>query len=134
MPVVGVLTDYFVTTLEQARAVAVWATGEEWWGAADVDLLAEFVDELRGMARRALADGPDAYCWIWAGCGWNTTGGTWGDRRPWCSTIGADLGQPNAPSRMSRPRANSSSEMTSGGRNRSTLPYVPQVRVSRPAA
>ncbi|MEU8260309.1 SDR family NAD(P)-dependent oxidoreductase [Micromonospora sp. NPDC048999] len=33
-----------------------------------------------------------------------------------------DEGQPNAASRMSRPRASSSSEMTSGGRKRSTLP------------
>ncbi|MEU9824271.1 hypothetical protein [Micromonospora chersina] len=73
----GILTDYSAATMERARAAAaagpgdelepvaaVWATGEEWWGGADVEFLAELVDELRGMARRALADGLDAYCWI----------------------------------------------------------------------
>ncbi|MFG1655245.1 hypothetical protein ACGFIY_01790 [Micromonospora chersina] len=63
--------------MEQARAAAaigpgdefeplaaVWATAEEWWGGADVEFLAELVNELRGMARRALADGRDKYCWI----------------------------------------------------------------------
>ncbi|MFG3600772.1 hypothetical protein [Micromonospora chersina] len=64
VPVVGVLTDYVAATVEQARAAVVWATAEEWWDGADVEFLAELVDELRGTARRALADGLDAYCWI----------------------------------------------------------------------
>ncbi|MFG3578297.1 hypothetical protein [Micromonospora chersina] len=63
--------------MEQARAAAaigrgdelelvaaVWATAEEWWGGTDVEFLAELVNELRGTARRALADGLDNYCWI----------------------------------------------------------------------
>ncbi|MCW3839787.1 hypothetical protein ONA70_06715 [Micromonospora yasonensis] len=46
------------------QVAVVWATAEEWWGGADVEFLTELVEELRRVARAALADGMDAYCWI----------------------------------------------------------------------
>ncbi|WP_139131879.1 hypothetical protein [Micromonospora chersina] len=64
VPVVGILSGCGAATVEQARTAVVWATGGEWWDGADVDFLAALVDEVRGTARRALADGLDAYCWI----------------------------------------------------------------------
>ncbi|MFE9688706.1 hypothetical protein [Micromonospora sp. NPDC005806] len=43
---------------------ARWATAEEWVGDIDPEILAEIVVELRRVARQALADGVDAYCWL----------------------------------------------------------------------
>ncbi|MGC3859771.1 hypothetical protein ACPSM1_06220 [Micromonospora chersina] len=62
VPVVGGLIDHVAATVEQAQAAVVGATGGQWWDGADVEFLAELVDQVRGTARRALADGLDAYC------------------------------------------------------------------------
>ncbi|MFG2053473.1 hypothetical protein ACGFI9_05500 [Micromonospora sp. NPDC048930] len=43
---------------------AAWRTAEEWMGEPDAKLVAEIVGELRRVARRAVADGVHAYCWI----------------------------------------------------------------------
>ncbi|MGR6317366.1 hypothetical protein Q2K19_06130 [Micromonospora soli] len=43
---------------------AVWRAAEEWMGEPDEKLVAGIVGELRRVARRAVADGVHAYCWI----------------------------------------------------------------------
>jgi hypothetical protein len=49
----------------QLREVAEpWAATEEFWGEADPEHLAEFLDELAALARDARKNGEGLYCWI----------------------------------------------------------------------
>jgi hypothetical protein len=49
-------------TLEQ---VAIpWSETEEFWNAADPALLADFLKDLAGLARRSKASGQELYCWV----------------------------------------------------------------------
>lgn len=47
-----------------AAVAAGWVTAEEWMGEPELEVVAQLVGELRRVARQAVADGVDAYCWI----------------------------------------------------------------------
>jgi len=64
------LTESITTALAEAgndrlSGVAVpWSRTEEFWGAGDPEVLASFLGDLAGLARRARARDQQLYCWV----------------------------------------------------------------------
>ncbi|MFJ4267902.1 hypothetical protein [Paenarthrobacter nicotinovorans] len=64
------LTEPLCTALatasdEALEQVAIpWSETEEFWNAADPALLADFLKDLAGLARRSEASGQRLYCWV----------------------------------------------------------------------
>ncbi|WP_426004553.1 hypothetical protein ACPFL9_19100 [Paenarthrobacter sp. NyZ202] len=64
------LTEPLSTALSTAsddalEQVAIpWSETEEFWNAADPALLADFLKDLAGLARRSKASGQGLYCWV----------------------------------------------------------------------
>lgn len=64
------LTDTLTATLASAsderleQVAEPWSRTEEFWGTADPVVLAEFLRDLAGLARRAEANGQRLYCWV----------------------------------------------------------------------
>jgi len=64
------LTDALSTALASAsdedleQAAVPWSETEEFWDAVDPAVLAGFLKDLAGLARRAEASGQGLYCWV----------------------------------------------------------------------
>ena len=64
------LTDSICAGLASAdddfleQVAGPWSETEEFWDAADPRILADFLKELSGLARRAEASGKRLYCWV----------------------------------------------------------------------
>lgn len=64
------ITDSLATALAQAtdedlqRIAVPWSQTEEFWGAADPDVLGSVLIDLADLARRADANGNRLYCWV----------------------------------------------------------------------
>lgn len=64
------LTEPLSTALATASDDALeqlaipWSETEEFWNAADPALLADFLKDLAGLARRSKASGQGLYCWV----------------------------------------------------------------------
>ena len=54
-----------LATGELFAAVAIpWSQTEEFWGQGDPEVLADFLNDLAGLARRAQERGHHLYCWV----------------------------------------------------------------------
>lgn len=64
------ITDSLLAALAQSNGDALrrvaepWSQTEEFWGAADPEVLADVLGDLAGLARRARADDRRLYCWV----------------------------------------------------------------------
>ncbi|MCY1676876.1 hypothetical protein OVA06_19585 [Pseudarthrobacter sp. SL88] len=60
------LSTALATASDEAleRVAIPWSETEEFWNAADPALLAGFLKDLAGLARRSKASGQGLYCWV----------------------------------------------------------------------